>query len=42
MFLDSDQLEDLDLLFEIIRKRTRNVVVILTPELLPLPLLRDH
>lgn len=34
VFLDSDQLENLDLLFDIIRTSTKTVVVVLTPELL--------
>ncbi|CAE7504291.1 Tg, partial [Symbiodinium sp. CCMP2592] len=34
VFLDSDQLQNLDLLFDIIRTSTKNVVVVLTGELL--------
>lgn len=34
IFLDSDNLEELDLIFDAIRSRTKNVVVLLTPELL--------
>lgn len=34
VFLDSDQLEDLDSIFEVIRAKTRSVVPVLTPELL--------
>ncbi|CAK9038961.1 unnamed protein product [Durusdinium trenchii] len=34
IFLDSDQLEDLDLIFDTIRAKTRSVVVVLTSELL--------
>ncbi|CAE7880907.1 unnamed protein product [Symbiodinium sp. KB8] len=34
VFLDSDQLEDLDLIFNTIRATTKSVVVVLTPELL--------
>ena len=34
VFLDSDQLEDLDLIFETIRNKTRSVVVVLTSDLL--------
>ena len=34
VFLDCDQLENLDFLFDIIRKSTKSVVVVLTPELL--------
>ncbi|CAK9034316.1 unnamed protein product [Durusdinium trenchii] len=34
VFLDSDELEDLDLIFDTIRLKTRSVVVVLTPELL--------
>ncbi|CAJ1409089.1 unnamed protein product [Effrenium voratum] len=34
VFLDSDQLEDLDLIFDTIRAKTKSVVVVLTPELL--------
>ena len=34
VFLDCDQLENLDFLFDIIRKLTKSVVVVLTPELL--------
>ncbi|CAE7427169.1 Grm4, partial [Symbiodinium microadriaticum] len=34
VFLDCDQLENLDLLFDIVRTSTRSVVVVLTPEVL--------
>ena len=34
VFLDSDQLENLDLLFDIVRTSTKSLVVVLTPELL--------
>ncbi|CAE7238695.1 Tg, partial [Symbiodinium pilosum] len=34
VFLDCDQLESLDFLFDVIRKSTKSVVVVLTPELL--------
>ena len=34
VFLDCDQLENLDLLFDIVRESTKSVVVVLTPELL--------
>lgn len=34
VFLDCDQLENLDFLFDVVRTSTRNVVVVLTPELL--------
>ncbi|CAE7320100.1 Grm8 [Symbiodinium necroappetens] len=34
VFLDSDQLEDLDLIFDTIRKTTKSVVTVQTPELL--------
>lgn len=34
VFLDRDQLENLDFLFDVVRTSTRNVVVVLTPELL--------
>jgi len=34
VFLDSDQLEDLDLIFDTIRAKTKSVVVVLSPELL--------
>ncbi|CAK9062829.1 Metabotropic glutamate receptor 7 (mGluR7) [Durusdinium trenchii] len=34
VFLDSDQLEDLDLIFDTIRANTKSVVIVLTPELL--------
>ena len=34
VFLDCDQLENLDFLFDIIRTSTKSVVVVLTPELL--------
>ena len=34
VFLDSDQLEDLDLIFDTIRLKTKSVVVVLTAELL--------
>ena len=34
MFLDSDQLEDLDLIFETIRHKAKSVVVVLTSEVL--------
>ena len=34
VFLDCDQLENLDYLFDIVRTATRSVVVVLTPELL--------
>ncbi|CAE8718953.1 unnamed protein product, partial [Polarella glacialis] len=34
MFLDSDNLEDLDTLFNIVRSETKNVIVIMTPEVL--------
>eukprot|EP00434_Breviolum_minutum_P032628 symbB.v1.2.028858.t1/scaffold3096.1/size63706/2 len=33
VFLDSDQLENLDLLFDIVRTSVKNLVVVLTPEL---------
>jgi len=32
--LDCDQLENLDILFDVVRSSTKNVVVVLTPELL--------
>lgn len=34
VFLDCDQLENLDFLFDVVRTSTRNIVVVLTPELL--------
>lgn len=34
VFLDSDQLEDLDLIFDVVRSSTDNLVVLLSPELL--------
>ncbi|CAE8646997.1 unnamed protein product [Polarella glacialis] len=34
VFLDSDNLEDLDLIFDTVRSQTKNLVVLLTPELL--------
>lgn len=34
IFLDSDQLEDLDLIFDTIRCKTHSVVVVLTPQVL--------
>ncbi|CAE8582168.1 unnamed protein product [Polarella glacialis] len=34
VFLDSDQLEGLDLIFDTIRSQTKNLVILLTPELL--------
>lgn len=34
VFLDSDELENLDMLFDIVRTSTKNLVVVLTPELL--------
>eukprot|EP00434_Breviolum_minutum_P036186 symbB.v1.2.032056.t1/scaffold3795.1/size50223/4 len=34
VFLDCDQLENLDILFDVVRSSTKNVVVVLTPELL--------
>jgi len=34
IFLDSDQLEDLDLIFDVVRSEVANLVIILSPELL--------
>eukprot|EP00930_Biecheleria_cincta_P007717 TRINITY_DN108978_c0_g1_i1.p1 TRINITY_DN108978_c0_g1~~TRINITY_DN108978_c0_g1_i1.p1 ORF type:complete len:669 (+),score=107.63 TRINITY_DN108978_c0_g1_i1:222-2009(+) len=34
VFLDSDQLEDLDLIFDTVRGKTKNLVILLSPEVL--------
>merc|ERR1740129_678015 len=37
IFLDSDQLEELDLIFDVVRTKTKNLVVLLTPQVLKRP-----